>query len=80
MKRALTTDITGGEGSNLAELLLNQGGEVHDIVRRASTFNTERMDGCYQDPHRHGRRLFLHYHGVLIRKCLGTDLQIKRPL
>jgi GDPmannose 4,6-dehydratase len=61
MKRALITGITGQDGSYLAELLLSKGYEVHGIIRRASTFNTERIDHLYQDPHMRGVRLFLHY-------------------
>jgi len=61
MKRALITGITGQDGSYLAELLLSKGYEVHGIVRRASSFNTARIDGLYQDPHVNGVRLFLHY-------------------
>lgn len=61
MKRALITGITGQDGSYLAELLLSKGYEVHGIIRRASTFNTSRIDHLYQDPHIHGVRLFLHY-------------------
>ncbi|MBV9490946.1 MAG: GDP-mannose 4,6-dehydratase [Verrucomicrobia bacterium] len=61
MKRALITGITGQDGSYLADLLLQKGYEVHGIIRRASTFNTDRIDHLYQDPHVHGVRLFLHY-------------------
>ena len=61
MKRALITGITGQDGSYLAELLLEKGYEVHGIIRRASTFNTSRIDHLYQDPHVRGNRLFLHY-------------------
>ena len=61
MKKALITGITGQDGSYLAELLLEKGYEVHGIIRRASTFNTERVDHLYQDPHINGVRLFLHY-------------------
>jgi len=61
MKRALITGITGQDGSYLAELLLAKGYEVHGIIRRASTFNTSRIDHLYQDPHILGTRLFLHY-------------------
>ena len=61
MKRALITGITGQDGSYLAELLLARDYEVHGIIRRASTFNTERIDHLYQDPHLRGTRLFLHY-------------------
>lgn len=61
MKRALITGITGQDGSYLAELLLEKGYEVHGIIRRASTFNTGRIDHLYQDPHINGVCLFLHY-------------------
>lgn len=61
MKRALITGITGQDGSYLAELLLEKGYEVHGVVRRSSSFNTERIDHLYRDPHERGVRLFLHY-------------------
>ena len=61
MKKALITGITGQDGSYLAELLLDKGYEVHGIIRRASTFNTSRIDHLYEDPHINGVRLFLHY-------------------
>jgi GDPmannose 4,6-dehydratase len=61
MAKALITGITGQDGSYLAELLLAKGYEVHGIIRRASTFNTGRIDHLYQDPHINGVRLFLHY-------------------
>ena len=61
MKKALITGITGQDGSDLAELLLEKGYEVHGIIRRASTFNTDRIDHLYSDPHIHGTKLFLHY-------------------
>ena len=61
MKRALITGITGQDGSYLAELLLEKGYEVHGIIRRASTFNTSRIDHLYTDPHINGVRMFLHY-------------------
>jgi GDPmannose 4,6-dehydratase len=61
MKRALITGITGQDGSYLADFLLKKDYEVHGIIRRASTFNTARIDHLYQDPHVHGVRLFLHY-------------------
>ena len=61
MKKALITGITGQDGSYLADLLLSKGYEVHGIIRRASTFNTSRIDHLYQDPHVNGVRLFLHY-------------------
>lgn len=61
MKKALITGITGQDGSYLAELLLSKGYEVHGIIRRASTFNTKRIDHLYKDPHNEDVRLFLHY-------------------
>ena len=59
--RALITGITGQDGSYLAELLLAKGYKVHGLIRRASSFNTDRIDHLYQDPHEPGARLFLHY-------------------
>src|ERR1700691_6546083 len=71
---ALITGITGQDGSFLAELLLSKGYIVHGIVRRASTFNTERLDSIYADPHERGNRLYLHYgdmaDGASLRKIL----------
>lgn len=64
MKCAIITGITGQDGSYLAELLLSKGYEVHGIIRRASTFNTQRIDHIYQDPNQHDTKLFLH-HGDL---------------
>lgn len=61
MKKALITGITGQDGSYLAELLLNKGYEVHGIKRRASLFNTDRVDHLYQDPHEKAVRMYLHY-------------------
>jgi GDPmannose 4,6-dehydratase len=61
MKKALITGITGQDGSYLADLLLDKGYEVHGIIRRASTFNTSRIDHLYADPHINGVRMFLHY-------------------
>lgn len=60
-KRALLTGITGQDGSYLAEFLLTQGYEVHGLIRRASTFNTARLEHLYQDPHNPAARLLLHY-------------------
>ena len=60
-RRAVITGITGQDGSYLAELLLSKGYEVHGLIRRASTFNTIRIDHIYQDPHSPDARLFLHY-------------------
>lgn len=65
VKRALITGITGQDGSYLAELLLDKGYEVHGVIRRASSFNTGRIDHLYVDPHTPGARLFLH-HGDLL--------------
>ena len=61
MKKALITGITGQDGSYLADLLLEKDYEVHGIIRRASTFNTARIDHLYADPHINGVRMFLHY-------------------
>ena len=61
MKKALITGITGQDGSYLAEFLLEKGYEVHGIIRRSSTFNTDRLDHLYRDPHDPEARLFLHY-------------------
>jgi GDPmannose 4,6-dehydratase len=73
-KRALITGITGQDGSYLAELLLSKGYEVHGIIRRTSTFNTDRIEHIYQDPHTPGAKLFLHYgdlaDGVTLRRLL----------
>ncbi|AFY32505.1 GDP-mannose 4,6-dehydratase [Calothrix sp. PCC 7507] len=73
-KRALITGITGQDGSYLSEFLLEQGYEVHGIIRRTSTFNTDRIDHIYEDPHKQGVRLFLHYgdltDGTTLRRIL----------
>ena len=61
MKKALITGITGQDGSYLAEFLLDKGYEVHGIKRRASSFNTERVDHIYQDRHYQNQNFFLHY-------------------
>lgn len=60
-KKALITGITGQDGSYLAELLLEKGYEVHGLIRRASNFNTGRIDHIYKDPHKHNGRMFLHF-------------------
>jgi GDPmannose 4,6-dehydratase len=78
-KRALITGITGQDGSYLAELLLEKGYEVHGLIRRSSSFNTERLDGIYQDPHESGRRLFLHYGDLQDGVGLVTLLDRIRP-
>lgn len=73
-KRALITGITGQDGSYLSELLLEQGYQVHGIIRRTSTFNTDRIDHIYEDPHSETARLFLHYgdltDGTTMRRIL----------
>jgi GDPmannose 4,6-dehydratase len=73
-KRALITGITGQDGSYLSELLLEKGYEVHGIIRRTSTFNTDRLDHIYVDPHNPEAKLFLHYgdltDGVTLRRIL----------
>ena len=61
MKRALITGITGQDGSYLARFLLAKGYEVHGVVRRSSTFGTERLTDIYEDPHQSGAQLILHY-------------------
>ena len=61
MKKALITGITGQDGAYLAEFLLKKGYEVHGIRRRASSFNTSRVDHLYKDPHAEDTRFFLHY-------------------
>ena len=60
-KKALVTGITGQDGSYLAELLLAKGYEVHGIIRRASSFNTQRLEHIYSDPHSPKHKLILHY-------------------
>ena len=60
-RKALVTGISGQDGSYLAEFLLGKGYEVHGIVRRSSSFNTDRIDHLYRDPHERGVRLFTHY-------------------
>ncbi|MDQ3766462.1 MAG: GDP-mannose 4,6-dehydratase, partial [Actinomycetota bacterium] len=61
MKKALITGVTGQDGSYLAELLLTKGYEVHGLIRRASSFNTHRLDPIYRDPHESDVRFFMHY-------------------
>jgi GDPmannose 4,6-dehydratase len=79
MKKALITGITGQDGSYLAELLLAKGYEVHGIIRRASTFNTERIEHLYQDPHEKNQRLFLHYGDLTDGSRLVTLLSKIQP-
>jgi GDPmannose 4,6-dehydratase len=79
MKKALITGITGQDGSYLTELLLDKGYEVHGIKRRASSFNTGRIDHLYQDPHNVGVRLFLHYGDMTDANSLIRVIQEVRP-
>jgi len=79
MKKALISGITGQDGSFLAEFLLAKGYEVHGIVRRASTFNTERLDPIYADPHERGASLFLHYGDVTDGASLRHILDRVQP-
>lgn len=79
MKKALITGITGQDGSYLAELLLEKGYEVHGIIRRASTFNTERIDHLYRDPHINGVRLHLHYGDLSDGSNLNRILEKIQP-
>ncbi len=79
MPKALITGITGQDGSYLAELLLSKGYEVHGIIRRASTFNTERIDHLYGDPHVNGVKLFLHYGDLADSSNLMKILYSIRP-
>jgi GDPmannose 4,6-dehydratase len=79
MKKALITGITGQDGSYLAELLLDKGYEVHGIKRRASMFNTGRIDHLYQDPHAGDPRLFLHYGDLTDTSNLNRILCEVRP-
>ncbi|MGW9113406.1 GDP-mannose 4,6-dehydratase [Microbacterium sp. NPDC055683] len=78
-KRALITGITGQDGSYLAELLLAKGYEVHGLIRRASTFNTSRIDHLYVDPHDPSARIFLHYGDLSDGARLVTLLSEIRP-
>ena len=79
MKKALITGITGQDGSYLAEFLLEKGYEVHGIKRRASSFNTERVDHIYQDPHAKGQRFFLHYGDLTDSTNLTRIIQEVQP-
>jgi GDPmannose 4,6-dehydratase len=79
MKTALITGITGQDGSFLAELLLAKGYHVHGIIRRSSSFNTDRIDHIYQDPHEAGRRLILHYGDLNDASSLNRILRAVKP-
>lgn len=78
-QKALITGITGQDGSYLAELLLSKGYEVHGIIRRASTFNTERLDHLYLDPHSEGVKLRLHYGDLTDANSLSKLLEHIKP-
>ena len=78
-KRALITGITGQDGSYLAELLLHKGYQVHGIKRRASSFNTQRIDHIYQDPHSRDPQLFLHYGDLSDTSNITRIIQQVRP-
>ncbi|WP_250126129.1 GDP-mannose 4,6-dehydratase [Chroococcidiopsis sp. CCMEE 29] len=78
-KRALITGITGQDGSYLSEFLLEQGYEVHGIIRRTSTFNTDRIDHMYEDPHKEGVRLLLHYGDLTDGTTLRRILEEVKP-
>jgi GDPmannose 4,6-dehydratase len=79
VKKALITGITGQDGSYLAELLLHKGYQVHGIIRRSSSFNTDRIDHIYQDPHDEDVRLFLHYGDLNDASSLNKVLRMVRP-
>ena len=79
MKTALITGVTGQDGSFLAELLLNKGYEVHGLVRRASTFNTRRLDRIYHDPHEGGVRFTMHYGDLSDSGSLVNLIRDLRP-
>ena len=79
MKKALITGITGQDGSYLAELLLDKGYEVHGIIRRASTFNTKRIDHLYKDPHNKNVKMFLHYGDMTDSSNLNRIIEKVQP-
>lgn len=79
-KRALITGITGQDGSYLSEFLLEKGYEVHGIIRRTSTFNTDRIDHIYEDPHREGARLYLHYGDLTDGTTLRRIIEEVKPI
>ena len=79
MKKALISGITGQDGSYLCELLLDKGYEVHGIIRRASTFNTNRIDHLYRDPHKPETKMFLHYGDLTDGTGLRHVLENVRP-
>jgi GDPmannose 4,6-dehydratase len=79
MKRALVTGVTGQDGSYLVDLLLSKGYEVHGVVRRSSSFNTERIDHVYRDPHEEDVRLKLHYGDLADASSLQSIIEKSQP-
>jgi len=79
MKTALITGITGQDGSHLADLLIDKGYEVHGVIRRASTFNTQRVDHLYRDPHDPGARMHLHYGDLTDGSQIARVIRTIRP-
>src|SRR5436190_18279997 len=79
MKKAIITGITGQDGSFLADFLLAKGYEVHGIIRRASTFNTGRLESIYADPHETEAKMYLHYGDMTDAGCLRKILESVRP-
>ncbi|MEP0761634.1 MAG: GDP-mannose 4,6-dehydratase, partial [Chloroflexota bacterium] len=78
-KTALITGITGQDGSFLTEFLLSKGYEVHGVIRRSSSFNTDRIDHIYRDPHNSGVRMKLHYGDLSDANSLQRILEIAQP-
>src|SRR6188474_1552569 len=79
MKKALITGVTGQDGAYLAEFLLGKGYEVHGIKRRASLFNTDRIDHLYQGPQERNRRFVLHYGDMTDTSSLVRVIQLVQP-
>src|ERR1051325_1498138 len=79
MKKAFITGITGQDGSYLAELLLGKGYEVHGMIRRSSSFNTDRLANVYEDPHQPSARLRLHYGDLTDGSALNQLLKSVKP-
>jgi len=79
LKKALITGVTGQDGAYLAEFLLNKGYEVHGVKRRASSFNTDRIDHLYQDPHEKERRFVLHYGDMTDSSSLLRIIKLVNP-
>lgn len=79
MKKALITGVTGQDGAYLSEFLLKKGYEVHGIKRRSSSFNTERVDHLYQDPHTKNKKFILHYGDLTDTSNLVRILQEVQP-